>query len=358
MSTLPMAPTPTDPDAARWRAVVERDPTQDGRFVYAVRTTGVYCRPICPSRRALRANVAFFKSALSARAAGFRACKRCKPDAARAHDGARTAALAACRYIEAQSGRLPTLPELGRHVGLSPTHLQRIFKRVVGVSPRKYADALRVDRLKRELRRGEAIAGALYSTGYGSTSRLYEGAATTLGMTPSAYRKKARGEHIRFVTLPSPVGGHILVAATARGICAVRLGDRVRALVDELNAEFAGAKIEPGDDAMRAVLASKIAAGGSALADLPCDVRATAFQRRVWESIRAIPEGSTSTYGEIAAAIGAPKAVRAVAQACASNSLALLVPCHRVVPKSGGVGGYRWGAKRKRALLALEKRRA
>lgn len=358
MSTLQMAPTPTDPDAARWRAVVERDPKQDGRFVYAVRTTGVYCRPVCPSRRALRANVAFFKSPLSAKAAGFRACKRCKPDASSANDGARTAALAACRYIEAQSGRLPTLPELGRHVGLSPAHLQRVFKRVVGVSPRKYADTLRVARLKKELQSGEAIAGALYATGYGSSSRLYEGAASTLGMTPSTYRKKARGERIRFVTFPSPVGGHVLVAATARGICAIRLGDRVRALVDELKAEFAGAEIEPGDDAMRATLESKVAAGGRALADLPCDVQATAFQRRVWEAIREIPEGSTSTYGELAAAIGAPKAVRAVAQACASNSLALLVPCHRVVPKAGGTGGYRWGAKRKRALLALEKRRA
>lgn len=356
---IPAMKEKTTPDENRlWRAVVERDAKQDGRFVYAVHTTGVYCRPVCPSRRALRANVSFFKSALAARAAGFRACKRCRPEEGGTRDLARTKALSACRYIEAQSGRIPTLPELGAQVGLSPAHLQRVFKRVVGVSPRKYADALRVDRLKKELQSGEAIAGALYATGYGSTSRLYEKAAVQLGMTPSAYRKKAAGKHIRFVTLESPVAGHILVAATERGICAIRLGDRVRPLIEELKSEFAGASFERGDDAMCAALRASIAAGGSALSDLPYDVQATAFQRRVWEAIRGIPAGSTSTYGELAAAIGKPKAVRAVAQACASNSLALLIPCHRVVPKSGGTGGYRWGAKRKRALLALEKRRA
>jgi AraC family transcriptional regulator of adaptative response/methylated-DNA-[protein]-cysteine methyltransferase len=358
MSTILMAAKTQNSEDAFWRAVVERDPKQDGRFVYAVHTTGVYCRPVCPSRRALRANVAFFKSALAARAAGFRACKRCRPDEARARDQAKANALSACRYIEAQSGRIPTLTELGAQVGLSPAHLQRVFKRIVGVSPRKYADALRVDRLKKELQSGEAIAGALYATGYGSSSRLYENAAAQLGMTPSAYRKQATGERIRFVTLESPVGGHILVAATERGICAIRLGDRVRELVDELKREFAGASFERGDDDMRASLEKSIAAGGSALCGLPYDVQATAFQRRVWEAIRAIPEGSTATYSELAAAIGKPKAVRAVAQACASNSLALLIPCHRVVPKSGGTGGYRWGAKRKRALIALEKRRA
>jgi AraC family transcriptional regulator of adaptative response/methylated-DNA-[protein]-cysteine methyltransferase len=358
MSTLLMAKPLQSSDDARWRAVLDRDASQDGRFVYAVHTTGVYCRPVCPSRRALRVNVSFYKSALAARAAGFRACKRCRPEQVGASDPSRAVVLAACRYIEAQSGRIPTLDELGEQVGLSPTHLQRVFKRVVGVSPRKYADALRVERLKKELQSGEAIAGALYATGYGSTSRLYESASASLGMTPSRYRKKAAGEHIRFVTLASPVGGHILVAATERGICAVRLGDRVQPLVDELEREFAGASFARGDDAMRASLEAKIAEGGSALADLPCDVRATAFQRRVWEAIRAIPEGSTSTYGALAAAIGNPRAVRAVAQACASNSVALLIPCHRVVPKAGGTGGYRWGEKRKRALLALEKKRA
>jgi AraC family transcriptional regulator, regulatory protein of adaptative response / methylated-DNA-[protein]-cysteine methyltransferase len=358
MSTLPMAPTVRSSDEALWRAVVARDPKQDGRFVYAVHTTGVYCRPVCPSRRAKRVNVSFFKSALAARAAGFRACMRCRPDAPGAPDDARRNALKACRYIESQLDHIPTLAELGAEVGLSPAHLQRVFKRVVGVSPRKYADTLRVDRLKKELQSGGAIAGALYATGYGSTSRLYENAAAQLGMTPNAYRKKASGKRIRYVTLESPVGGHILVAATERGICAIRLGDGVRALVDDLEAEFAGASCERGDEAMRASLEKSIAAGGSALSDLPYDVQATAFQRRVWEAIRAIPEGSTSTYGELAAAIGKPNAVRAVAQACASNSLALLIPCHRVVPKAGGTGGYRWGAKRKRALLALERRRA
>ena len=355
MSTLPMAPTIQNPDDARWRAVLERDAKQDGRFVYAVHTTGVYCRPVCPSRRALRANVSFYKSALAARAAGFRACKRCRPDASRAPDPALQSALAACRYIEAQSDRIPTLGELGREVGLSPAHLQRVFKRVVGVSPRKYADTLRVDRLKRQLRGGDAIAGALYASGYGSTSRLYEKAGAQLGMTPSAYRKKATGERIRYVTLASPVGGHILVAATSLGICALRLGDRVRPLVDELEREFASARIEPGDEAMREKLSALVAAGGRGLSTLPYDVQATAFQRRVWEAIREIPEGSTATYGELAAAIGKPKAVRAVAQACAQNSVALVIPCHRVVPASGGTGGYRWGAQRKAALLRRER---
>lgn len=358
MSTLPMASQTQNPDDALWRAVIERDPEQDGRFVYAVHTTGVYCRPVCPSRRANRTNVSFFKSALAARAAGFRACKRCRPDAPGAHDPALRRALEACRYIEAQVDRIPTLGELGREVGLSPAHLQRVFKRVVGVSPRKYADTLRVDRLKRQLSRGDAIAGALYGTGYGSTSRLYEKAAAQLGMTPSAYRKKATGERIRYVTLESPVARHILVAETERGICALRLGDRVRPLLDELKSEFASASIEPGDDAMRERLAILVAEGGRGLAGLPCDVQATAFQRRVWEAIREIPEGSTATYGELAAAIGKPKAARAVAQACASNSVALVIPCHRVVPSSGGTGGYRWGAKTKEALLRLERTRA
>jgi len=353
-----MAPRVQDTDDALWRAVLERDPKQDGRFVYAVHTTGVYCRPVCPSRRALRANVSFYKSALAARAAGFRACKRCRPDALGTHAPAKAQAVKACRYIEAQVDRIPTLAELGREVGLSPAHLQRVFKRVVGVSPRKYADTLRVDRLKRQLRGGDAIAGALYSSGYGSTSRLYEKAGAQLGMTPSAYRKQAPGERIRFVTLASPVGGHILVAETSLGICALRLGDRVRALVDELEREFAGARLEPGDDAMRERLEALVDAGGQGLSALPYDVQATAFQRRVWEAIRAIPEGSTSTYGELAAAIGKPKAVRAVAQACASNSVALVIPCHRVVPSSGGTGGYRWGAKRKAALLRRERERA
>lgn len=358
MSTLLMAPRTQRTDDALWRAVLERDPNQDGRFVYAVHTTGVYCRPVCPSRRANRTNVSFYKSALAARAAGFRACKRCRPDAPGAHDPARKNALEVCRYIEAQVERIPSLAELGREVGLSPAHLQRVFKRVVGVSPRKYADTLRVDRLKRQLRGGDAIAGALYSSGYGSTSRLYEKAGAQLGMTPSAYRRKATGQRIRYVTLAAPVGGHILVAETSLGICALRLGDRVRSLVDELEREFAGARLEAGDAAMRERLAALVASGGQGLCALPYDVQATAFQRRVWEAIRAIPEGSTSTYGELAAALGKPRAVRAVAQACAANSVALVIPCHRVVPASGGAGGYRWGAKRKEALLRRERERA
>ena len=236
---------------------------------------------------------------------------------------------------------------------MSPGHLQRVFKRRVGISPRAYADALRVDRLKRQLRAGEPVTRAMYDTGYGSPSRLYESAAKTLGMTPRRYQRRASGERITYAIVRCPVGGHLLVAATERGLCAVRMGDRVRDLESELTDEFANAELVRGDGPFTQALLDYLR-GLEALPPLPLDIRATAFQRRVWEALRALPIGSTVSYGDLARSIGAPRSARAVARACAQNPLALVIPCHRVVPKAGGTGGYRWGAERKRRLLRLE----
>ena len=337
-----------------WRAVLDRDAGLDGAFVYAVETTGIYCRPTCASRRPRRQNVRFFVTPAAAVTAGFRACRRCKPEGA-ARDPARDAVVAACRHIEASDESIPTLAELGVAVGLSPFHLQRVFKRLVGVSPRQYAAARRADRLKLQLKNGERIAEALYGAGYGSSSRLYESAPDRLGMTPGAYRNGGAGEEIRYATARTPLGA-LIVAATPRGICGVRLGARASDLTAELRREFAGATIRRA--------ASELAGELQALADylsgtaswprLPYDVRATAFQQRVWQAIRAVPEGATVSYGDLARKIGQPKAARAVARACAANPVALVVPCHRVVPQAGGHGGYRWGSERKKALLELE----
>ena len=356
----PMAKSTVNRDGELWQAVLNRDASRDGSFVYAVETTGVFCRPTCPSRRPLRKNVAFYRTPQDALRAGFRPCRRCCPEGPAAPDAAKHKVLEACRYLEAVQDRIPTLDELGKHVGLSPAHLQRVFRKVVGLSPRKYADALRVARLKEELRGGESIAGAMYGTGYGSSSRLYESARAALGMTPKEYREKADGERIQYVTVKSPLGGSLLVAATERGVCAVRLGESAKDLVAELEIEFAGASIERrSDPSLRESLDALLQylAGDHRLPDLPYDVEATAFQRQVWDAIRSIPSGATATYGELAQQLGKPKAVRAVASACASNPVALVIPCHRVVPKQGGTGGYRWGTDRKQKLLELEKRR-
>lgn len=360
MTTLMAKSTTNQLDAGqRWQAVLERDVGRDARFVYAVKTTGIFCRPTCPSRRPRRENATFFDTSQAALAAGFRPCKRCRPEEADPPDRAKHKVLEACRYIESRTDAIPTLSEIGLQVGLSPAHLQRVFKETIGLSPRKYADALRVERLKKELRAGESIAGAMYGTGYGSTSRLYESAQAALGMTPKQYREKADGEQIRYLTVKSPLGGSLLVAGTKRGLCAVRLGGSAKALTAELKAEFARASIKrQGDPRLKRWLSALVdyLAGSSGYPDLPYDVQATAFNRQVWDAIRAIPMGATATYSELAEQIGNAAAVRAVASACANNPVALVIPCHRVVPKRGGTGGYRWGAKRKRELLELEKR--
>ena len=348
--------TITTTDDELWEAVVAGDPSYDGAFFTAVATTGIFCRPSCSARTPHRRNVSFFDSTDAAEAAGYRACLRCKPKDVAAPDNGRAKALAAARYIENHPDRIPTLDELGAEVGMSPTHLQRTFTRAIGVSPRKYADALRVERLKGELQDGTDIAGAQYGTGYGSSSRLYEVASSQLGMTPGAYRDGAPGQAISYVVVESPLGC-LLVAATERGVCAVRLGDELDVLTAGLAEEFDGAELSPGGDDLAAWVQAIVGylSGDGPLADLPFDVRATAFQRQVWEAIRAIPFGETATYSELAETIGKPSATRAVAQACAANQVALVIPCHRVVPKSGGTGGYRWGTDRKERLLEMER---
>ncbi|KAM3112808.1 bifunctional DNA-binding transcriptional regulator/O6-methylguanine-DNA methyltransferase Ada [Phormidesmis sp. 146-33] len=340
-------------EEALWRAVLDRDPKFDNRLFYGVRSTKIYCRPTCPSRRPDRRQVCFFESPQAAEASGFRPCKRCHPQQAIAPIQEKI--LSACRYIEAQHDRIPTLTELGTQVEMSPTHFQRVFKQMIGVSPFEYGDAHRVERLKQQLHQGEEIAIALYSAGYGSSSRLYE-KGSQLGMTPATYKKHGFGEAIRYATADTPLG-ILLIAMTDRGLCSVQLGETIEDLENELQAQFQKASLYKASDDLQAWIQTFVSylSGSLPLPELPCDVRATAFQIRVWQALRQIPIGTTITYSDLAIAIGQPTSIRAVASACARNPIALLVPCHRVVPKTGGLGGYRWGVSRKQALLDLEK---
>ncbi len=344
----------TDDD--RWRAVEARNAAFDGAFVYAVASTGIYCRPSCPSRRPGRRRVTFFAAPEAAEHAGYRSCRRCRPRAIPARDARVEAVRRACRFIEAHDDGPPTLAALAADVGLSPYHLQRTFKRIVGVTPRQYADARRLGRLKTMLRAGDQVTGALYEAGYGSSSRLYERAPAQLGMTPATYRRGGAGARIGYAIAPCPLG-RVLVAATARGISAVYLGDDEAALEAELRREYPAAEIARDDAGLGRWVAALVEHldGRRPHLDLPLDVRATAFQRQVWEALQAIPYGATRSYGEIARAIGRPTAVRAVARACATNPVSVVVPCHRVVAADGGLAGYRWGTERKRALLAKER---
>src|SRR5258706_15722812 len=340
-------------DAARWNAVVAHDRTSDGLFVYAVRSTGVYCRPSCPSRRPRRDRVAFFDAPAAARAAGFRACKRCKPDAVvAAADPWVEKIRRACVYLANVEGH-PALATLAARLGGSPYHLQRNFKRHVGVTPREYADACRLRKVKRHLREGGDVTGAMFDAGYGSSSRFYERAAPKLGMAPSVYRRGGAGMRIQYaiVESPNPALGRLLVAATARGVCAVALGSADAELARGLEREYPAATIARDADALSGWTSSivKHLAGRLPRLDLPLDVQATAFQWQVWQALAAIPYGETRTYSAIADAIGRPRAIRAVARACATNPVAIVIPCHRVVPAAGGEGGYRWGVPRKKA---------
>jgi AraC family transcriptional regulator of adaptative response/methylated-DNA-[protein]-cysteine methyltransferase len=343
-------------DAARWQAVLNRDAQADGTFVYAVHSTGVYCRPSCPSRRPRRDRVSFFALPEAAEHAGFRACKRCHPEQAAIRDPHVELVQRVCRAIAANPEGPLTLATLSADVNLSPFHLQRIFKRVMGITPKQYADAARMERFKGELRKGEAVTSALYGAGYGSSSRLYERADTQLGMTPAVYRKGGAGMQLTYAIVPCALG-MILVAATERGVCAVTLGDSADALVGGLRREYPAAQIHEDathlSEAVEAIL--RHLAGEQPHLDLPLDIQATAFQWRVWEALRQIPYGDTRSYGEIAQAIGQPTAARAVAQACGHNPVALAIPCHRVVREDGSLGGYRWGVERKRAILAQER---
>ena len=337
-------------EATRWQAFEDRDRRFDGQFVVAVRTTGIYCRPSCPARRPHRENVQFFDTNEDAERAGFRPCRRCRPDAV---DSQAEMVRQVCALIDTATGAIPPLEALGEQVNVSPAHLQRVFKRLMGVSPRQYADARRVERFKTQLKSGDSVTRAIYDAGYNSSSRAHPG---VLGMTPTDYQRGGEGMTITYTITPSALG-NLLVAATERGVCSVMLDDSPDALEAELAQEYPRAKLHRDGDTMREWVDALVQYldGDPAPLDLPVDVQATAFQRRVWDALRAIPYGMTRTYAEVAEIIGAPKAVRAVGHACATNKVALIIPCHRVLRTDGTLGGYRWGLERKRALIEQEK---
>lgn len=340
----------------RWAAVMSRNAAADGDFVYSVRTTGVYCRPSCGARLARPENVQFHESSSAARVAGFRPCKRCHPDqVAPAHPHAATIA-AVCRLIE-QSDPLPSLIQMAAQAELSPYHFHRVYKALTGVTPRGYAQSQRERRVRAGLGRGEQVTEALYNAGFSSPSRFYANAGKSLGMAPSRYRAGGKAERIRHAIARCALG-EILVAATDRGLCCILMGDDAQALERELCETFAEAEFIEADASFAAVVAQVLTfiEEPSAGLDLPLDVRGTAFQRRVWQALQEIPVGGTESYGDIARRIGSPKAVRAVAQACAANLLAVAIPCHRVVHANGALSGYRWGVERKRRLLDRETR--
>jgi AraC family transcriptional regulator of adaptative response/methylated-DNA-[protein]-cysteine methyltransferase len=338
----------------RWEAVVARDAKADGQFFYSVRTTGVYCRPSCAARTPRPENVAFHSTAIEAQRAGFRACLRCKPNEPSL--AARHAALVAqvCRILES-SEQLPSLAELAQRAQLSAFHLHRVFKAITGLTPKAYATAHRAKRMREELVRASTVTDAIYEAGYNSGGRFYAEADDVLGMTPTRYRAGGADTEIRFAIGQCSLGA-ILVARSDRGVCAISMGDDPDALVRDLQDRFPKASFVGGDIEFEQWVAQVIGcveAPGLGL-DLPLDVQGTAFQRRVWQALRTIPAGKTASYSDIANRIGAPKAMRAVAQACASNALAVAIPCHRVVRSDGTLSGYRWGVERKRALLARE----
>jgi AraC family transcriptional regulator of adaptative response/methylated-DNA-[protein]-cysteine methyltransferase len=339
----------------QWQAVEARDARFDGAFVYAVRSTGIYCRPSCPSRRPRRPHVTFFALPEAAERAGFRSCLRCRPRSVRVRDVQAERVQRVCRFVAEHLEEPLTLQRLSREAGLAPHHFQRTFKRVMGISPRAYADALRMGVFRSRVRKGAAVIDATFEAGFGSTSRLYERAPAQLGMTPATFRKGGQGLHLRYTIVDCPLG-RLLVAATDRGVSLVSLGDGDAALERALRQEYPAAETTRDDGALAGWVGQivKHLEGREPHLDLPTDVRATAFQWQVWQELRRIPRGETRTYADVARAIGRPRAVRAVARACATNPVALVVPCHRVVPSQGGPGGYRWGAGRKERLLAGE----
>ena len=364
------------PPQQLWDAVMSRDAAYDGKFIYAVRSTGIYCRPVCPSRRPRPSQAVFFAAPDDARRAGFRPCLRCRPDAPHA-DAELTRR--ACDYIDAYLAAhdaLPPAPEIGAAVGASTSRLRRIFRRETGLTPAQYARARRLDRFKSMLRDGADVTAATYNAGYGSPSRIYENAAGQLGMTPASYRKGGAGANIRYTVAPSALG-RLLLAATNKGICAVKLGDTPETLIAELYAEFPAANITPHQptnppgnldhwltaiqeylDGRRPNLSPPLEYQDARRPDppLPLDLQATAFQWRVWRRLQAIPPGETRTYRQLADELGQPTASRAVGRACATNPVAPIIPCHRALRTDGNLAGYRWGLHRKQALLDLERR--
>jgi AraC family transcriptional regulator of adaptative response/methylated-DNA-[protein]-cysteine methyltransferase len=340
-------------DQVRWEAVLEHDSSQDGTFVYGVASTRIYCRPSCPSRRPERSRVRFFSTPDAAEAAGYRACLRCEPG--ESERSADRKVQRARQYLDEHWDQTVTLPQLGRVVAMSPYHLQRTFKRVLGVTPRAYASARRLERMKSRLREGDTVSRATYEAGYGSGSRAYEHARSGMGMTPGTYRNGGRGVRVRY-TIVSTEAGCLLAAATERGLCAVMLGDEATSLESSLRREYPAATVERDDDALREYAQNVVErlSGSAGQVGLPIDVAGSAFQWQVWDALRRIPMGETRSYQAIARELGRPTAARAVARACASNKVAVVIPCHRVVRQDGELGGYRWGVDRKRRLLDQE----
>ncbi len=338
----------------RWAAVVARNSTADGSFYYSVKSTGVYCRPSCAARLALPENVRFHLTCAAAEQAGFRACKRCKPNQPSLGEAHATKITAACRLIEASEQTL-SLDQLAAQAGLSTYHFHRLFKATTGVTPKAYQTAHRARRMRSALKRCDSVTDAIFDAGYNSNARFYEQSNAVLGMTPTNYRAGGTNTEIRFAIGECTLGA-ILVAQSERGVCAILLGDDADALVRDLQDRFPQASLIGGDGKFEQLIAAVVGMVEAPRIglDLPLDVRGTAFQQRVWLALREIPVGATASYAEVAQRIGAPSAVRAVAQACAANALAVAIPCHRVVRSDGGLSGYRWGVERKRALLAKE----
>jgi len=341
-----------------WQAVMAKDSRFDGAFVFAVSSTKIYCRPSCPSRRPSRERVSYFRLPEAAEQAGFRACRRCHPKRTTSTDPQIEMVRRACRYIETQDETSVTLADLGEHIGISAFHLHRVFKRVMGITPRQYADACRIGRFKTRVRESGSVTGAMYDAGFSSSSRLYARAPAELGMTPATYGRGGRGAIINYTITPCSLG-LLLVAATERGVCAVKLGDSDAALEADLTREYPSAKIHRADSVLSQPVDKLLnyLSGKQPDLQLPLDIQATAFQWQVWENLRAIPYGETRSYAEVAKAMGRPTAVRAVARACATNPVALVIPCHRVIREDRSLGGYRWGLERKDALLEQEKGR-
>jgi AraC family transcriptional regulator, regulatory protein of adaptative response / methylated-DNA-[protein]-cysteine methyltransferase len=346
-----MGPARTESEAdQRWQAVLTRSPLAEGRFVYAVRSTGVFCRPTCPSRRPLRANVEFFATPANAVRAGYRPCLRCRPERG-AEDSSAATLSAACQKLSAENG--VRAADVARELGLSAAYFNRFFKRHLGVTPQQYRRRVLAARGRKALDNADSVTASIYQAGYSSSSRFYEQVATELGMKPSSALRGAPGEHIEYTTSECSLGC-VCIAWTAKGVCDVSLGADSDALVKQLRARFSGATLEPR---ARGTWADAIVRGvdRAVSVTVPLDIRGTAFQERVWRALRSIPFGATKTYAQIAREVGAPNAARAVAAACAGNSLAVVVPCHRVVRSDGALSGYRWGVERKQKLLSAEK---
>ncbi len=338
----------------RYTAISCRDRDADGQFFYAVKTTGVYCRPSCAARLARRENVQFHPTCEAAECAGFRACKRCQPNGAALTEEYAAKMAIACRALETEE-KAPSLDELAKGVGMSRFHFHRVFTQMVGITPKAYAKAKQAERVRVELPKQPSVTAAIYEAGYNSNGRFYAESAGMLGMKPKRFRAGGSGETLRFAIGESTLGS-ILVASSARGVCAILMGSEPEALVQDLQDRFAQAQLIGGDREYERTVAQVVGfvqAPRTGL-DLPLDIRGTVFQQRVWEVLGKIPSGKTMTYTEVAKAMGAPKAVRAVAGACAANALAVAIPCHRVVRNDGSLSGYRWGVERKRTLLKME----